>query len=73
MTENRRDEIHVLGKVRLLKCSEESESSKNVLSVISPMSAVMYSTQHLSEMKNFQLDCVEVDLYEKILVYVTVV
>ena len=37
------------------------------------MSEIMYSTQHLSEMKNFQLDCVEVDLCEKILVHLTVV
>ena len=73
MTENRRDENHVLGKVHSSKRSEEIKSSRNVLSVICPMSEIMYSTQHLSEMKNFQLDCVEVDLCEKILVHLTVV
>ena len=33
---------------------------------------IMYRTPHLSEMKNVQLDCVEVELLEKILVHLTV-
>ena len=51
--------IHsVLGKLR-------SKSGRNALSLLLYYVLILYITPHLSEVQNFQLDCVEVDLQEK--------
>ena len=61
VSQNRRDGKYVLRKLKLVKCSEENEWSRTALSFILCPDYV-YRTLHLSEMKNFQLDCVEVEL-----------
>ena len=48
----------VLGKLR-------SKSGRNALSLLLYYVLILYITPHLSEVQNFQLDCVEVDLHEK--------
>lgn len=66
VTENRRDDKYVLGKLR-------SKSGRNALSLLFYSVLILYIIPHLSEVQNFQLDCVEVDLQEKkILVHFTI-
>ena len=48
----------VLGKLR-------SKSGRNALSLLLYYVLILHITPHLSEVQNFQLDCVEVDLHEK--------
>ena len=60
VSEIRRDDKYVLRKINL-KCSEENKWSRTALSfILCP--DYEYRTLHLSEMKNFQRDCVEVEL-----------
>ena len=58
VTENRQDDKYALGKLR-------SKSGRNALSLLLYYVLILYITPHLSEVQNFQLDCVEVDLQEK--------
>ena len=64
VSQNRRDDKYVLRKLNL-KCSEENKWSRTALSFILCPDYVN-RTLHLSEMKNFQLDCVAVELWGKI-------
>ena len=61
VAENHRDDKYVLRILNLLKCSKKNKWSGTALSFILCPDYV-YRTLHLSEMKNFQLDCVEVEL-----------